>query len=317
MQHLDEGMIHAWLDGALSETEGREIEQHAADCPTCSAAIAEARGLIAASSRIVSQLDGAPQNVLPKNAPVKRRAWSRWPIATLAAAAVIFAITFRQRPEPSAPLEQRAMADSAIQAPAALDSSPSAPVAGTRPQAANPLRKRIQTAEAPAPLPPASSTRASAPEGASPMPAPPVIQERASRVADQVRDERRAASGAAGIGARAATAPAAAPRRPDLSAAQALTQVAERPPQQCFRYQLDAAVDPVPQSFILEFENSSAVVRRVAGDSIPGLTFRMSGDSTFVMRSTETIMTLTTNGPSVRAVSGSRETRGTVAKCAS
>ena len=45
MNHLDDGTIHAWLDGALSAEQSRGIEAHVAACATCSAAVAEARGL--------------------------------------------------------------------------------------------------------------------------------------------------------------------------------------------------------------------------------------------------------------------------------
>jgi hypothetical protein len=60
MQHLDEGTIHAWLDGALPNDEARAVEAHVAECAACADAVAEARGLIAASSRILSALDGVP-----------------------------------------------------------------------------------------------------------------------------------------------------------------------------------------------------------------------------------------------------------------
>jgi len=66
MEHIDEGTIHAWLDGALPASEGARVEAHAATCATCSAAIAEARGLIAASSRILAALDDVPSGVIPK-----------------------------------------------------------------------------------------------------------------------------------------------------------------------------------------------------------------------------------------------------------
>ena len=60
MQHLDEGTIHAWLDGALSAEEAARAEAHVASCPACADAVAEARGLIAASSRILTALDNVP-----------------------------------------------------------------------------------------------------------------------------------------------------------------------------------------------------------------------------------------------------------------
>jgi len=68
MEHIDEGTIHAWLDDALPADEGARIEAHAASCATCAAAIAEARGLIAASSRILATLDDVPSGVMPKRA---------------------------------------------------------------------------------------------------------------------------------------------------------------------------------------------------------------------------------------------------------
>lgn len=73
MQHLDEGLIHAWLDGALTDEEARHAEAHIASCEACRAAVAEARGLIAASSMILSKLDvdaaGATRTAAPGTAP--------------------------------------------------------------------------------------------------------------------------------------------------------------------------------------------------------------------------------------------------------
>ena len=72
MQHLDEGTIHSWLDGALSADEAARVEAHVKDCAQCQAAVAEARGFIAASSRILTALDNAPRGVIPAAAPRKR-----------------------------------------------------------------------------------------------------------------------------------------------------------------------------------------------------------------------------------------------------
>ena len=65
MQHLDEGMIHAWLDGELSPPEREALEAHIAECAQCAAAVAEARGFVAASTRILTALDSVPGGVLP------------------------------------------------------------------------------------------------------------------------------------------------------------------------------------------------------------------------------------------------------------
>lgn len=68
MNHLDEGTIHGWLDGALDDTQSREIEAHVASCAACSAAVAEARGLIAGATRILGALDDVPGGVIPGGA---------------------------------------------------------------------------------------------------------------------------------------------------------------------------------------------------------------------------------------------------------
>ena len=100
MQHLDEGTIHAWLDGALDAEEAARVEQHAAECATCAAAVAEARGLIAGASRIITALDHTPGGVVPRSMPAgtsfaARRSRSLWNTLRLtparaAAAAVVF-----------------------------------------------------------------------------------------------------------------------------------------------------------------------------------------------------------------------------------
>ena len=102
MEHLEEGEIHAWLDGQLSADRGAEIERHSAGCAECAARVAEARGFIAASSRILSALDDVPGDVIPalpaaapddlavrRQAGAKRR---RFSIPISAAAAVLVAV---------------------------------------------------------------------------------------------------------------------------------------------------------------------------------------------------------------------------------
>lgn len=74
MQHIDEGTIHAWLDGALSGDEQMLIEAHVRQCAECATAVAEARGLIAGSARIVSALDDVPRVTPPKSVQTPPRA---------------------------------------------------------------------------------------------------------------------------------------------------------------------------------------------------------------------------------------------------
>jgi hypothetical protein len=86
MQHLDEGTIHAWLDGELPADEAERIAVHVGECVECGALVAEARGLIAASTRILTALDDVPAGVMPSGSvasekparpggPIFRRHW--------------------------------------------------------------------------------------------------------------------------------------------------------------------------------------------------------------------------------------------------
>lgn len=90
MQHPDEGTIHAWIDGELSVEEAAVLEAHLKECAECSALAAEARGLVAASSRIVSALDIVPGDVIPKT-QTQRRPWYLSTQLRAAAAVVIVA----------------------------------------------------------------------------------------------------------------------------------------------------------------------------------------------------------------------------------
>ena len=92
MQHPDEGLIHTWLDGELPAEEASSLEAHVAECSECSAKVAEARGLVAASSRVVSALDLVPSGVIPATTP-KRRPWYASSQLRAAAAVVIVAGT--------------------------------------------------------------------------------------------------------------------------------------------------------------------------------------------------------------------------------
>ena len=115
MQHPDEGTIHAWLDDALQQDESAALEAHVVACEQCRAAVAEARGLIAASSRIVSALDIVPAGVIPARS-TPRRAWYAVP-QLRAAATVLFVagaslIILRGRgSEPLADTAQRVMSE--------------------------------------------------------------------------------------------------------------------------------------------------------------------------------------------------------------
>jgi len=105
MLHLDEGTIHAWLDGELPPDDAENAARHVASCAECQALVAEARGLVAGASRIVSALDAGPAGVIPpaQGGPSSsRRTWRRFaltPVRMSIAATIIVAVgvTFTAR----------------------------------------------------------------------------------------------------------------------------------------------------------------------------------------------------------------------------
>ena len=100
--HPEEGTIHAWLDGALDAEESARVEQHVAECAACASAVAEARGLVAGASRILTALDVVPSGVVPRsgstlgggsNAPRRPRSlWTYLHMTPARAAAAAFLI---------------------------------------------------------------------------------------------------------------------------------------------------------------------------------------------------------------------------------
>ncbi len=115
LPHLDEGTIHAWLDDALSPDETAAVAAHAASCAPCAERVAEARGLIAASSGILAALDderagvtvaaakslsaayaepvvrSEPAAVTPIRSGARRPVWRSAPIWQVAAALTVVA----------------------------------------------------------------------------------------------------------------------------------------------------------------------------------------------------------------------------------
>ena len=153
MQHLDEGTIHAWLDGELSSPEREAAEAHVAECAQCAAAVAEARGFIAASTRILTALDSVPGGVLPaKDSPAvttkargpRRFAMSR---AWMAAAAVLVLSTvtvIARRPGGEDTLAKLERAPGAQDRIAPVRAAPVAPPAEEREESADSSRARAE-----------------------------------------------------------------------------------------------------------------------------------------------------------------------------
>ncbi len=72
--HVTEESLHAWLDGALGIDDADAVERHAKSCQACAAAVAEARGYIAASMRIMQAADVSPRHVVPHDDVIRTAA---------------------------------------------------------------------------------------------------------------------------------------------------------------------------------------------------------------------------------------------------
>ena len=148
MQHLDEGTIHSWLDGALSADEAARVEAHVKECPQCATAVAEARGFIAGASRILTALDNAPRGVIPVAAPKKRFDPLVWRVAaTVLVVASASLLLFRDggREAPSATVN----VDTVSSSTAAGSVAGVAPAAPARDEAIGPTDKTAPTAVRP------------------------------------------------------------------------------------------------------------------------------------------------------------------------
>ena len=141
MQHLDEGTIHAWLDGALTPEEAARADAHIKDCPQCQAAVAEARGFIAASSRILTALDDAPRGVIPVTARERRVQPWIWRVAATALVVATGTLLLVKQRGGERTIASRA--ESTAQLPAPASANASAPIAADSaapgPAAAGPM----------------------------------------------------------------------------------------------------------------------------------------------------------------------------------
>src|SRR5207237_1123301 len=55
MSHVDDGILHGYLDGELAPAEAREVDAHLAQCPECRRRVDEGRALIARAAELPRQ----------------------------------------------------------------------------------------------------------------------------------------------------------------------------------------------------------------------------------------------------------------------
>src|SRR5205809_3672386 len=98
MSHVDDGALHAYLDGELSPLESQDVEAHIAQCPGCRGRLEEERALIARADELLG-LAAPPDRATPPFRPGDReppvRLWWRVRLPLAWAATVVLALGAR------------------------------------------------------------------------------------------------------------------------------------------------------------------------------------------------------------------------------
>ena len=168
MSHLDEGQIHALLDGELTPAERSQAEEHLGGCAECRQLLVEAKTFFAEADRLVGSVVPTPVRAASETpaparttSPLRRYQWLAW------AATVVLAVGLgffgRKLDQPAVVSDVGTSADqkAANEITAApVQTPPMAPDPAQRAQAkqASPgdkirLRGELQTAPAEAPAP--------------------------------------------------------------------------------------------------------------------------------------------------------------------
>lgn len=73
MSHLDEGTLHALLDGELDITEAREVQSHLGTCVACGSRLQEVKQFLAEADRLVGALEMPAGAAAPPSPPPPRQ----------------------------------------------------------------------------------------------------------------------------------------------------------------------------------------------------------------------------------------------------
>lgn len=139
MSHVDEGTLHAYLDGELAPIERERVDAHLRGCPACQARLEEERALIERSSRLLG-LAAPPERAMPPLQELRppRLTWRlRRPLAWAATVVLAVGIGWYARGS----VEPRTIADHAQLRDEAPATAP-AVVATTGPLSADSMPQR-------------------------------------------------------------------------------------------------------------------------------------------------------------------------------
>ena len=178
MSHVDDGALHAYLDGELSPVERTQLEAHVAECAACRTRLDEARALIERASGLLG-LAQPPERAMPPLHQLRRPrlTWRlRVPIAWAASVLLALGLGYyigEESPEQAAPLAAAREEDSAAPAYYGFNSAQDR---ATTPAAPPPVAAKVQAAE-----------RRSANRVAARNDAPPPVDTAARVVLDSAR----------------------------------------------------------------------------------------------------------------------------------
>jgi hypothetical protein len=205
MSHLDEGTLHALLDGELNLAEVSEVQQHLGSCVACGSRLVEVKQVLAEASQLVGAVDvpaPRPRTESPRHSPPLRPSrepdiWDEPPVLLV--------------PDPIDPYARRKRWFRGLRWAASIGLvvfggklignalSPSHPVLPERdltsaapavpPAVASPEESRRAEPTIAARKAPQPQTRAPAPQAAKPVPG---TQEAAADTADELADQSTA-----------------------------------------------------------------------------------------------------------------------------
>jgi len=95
MSHVDDGTLHAYLDGELSPVEVERLDTHVAGCSVCRARLDKERALIDRAARLLGMaVPLGPERVAPPLHQLERRrpTWSRLRVPLAWAATIVVAV---------------------------------------------------------------------------------------------------------------------------------------------------------------------------------------------------------------------------------
>lgn len=90
MSHVDEGQLHAYLDGGLSAMDAVRVERHLADCAPCRERLEEARRLVSRAAKLL-EWASPPERAAPPLADL-RPAAPQWRTPVAWAATIVIAL---------------------------------------------------------------------------------------------------------------------------------------------------------------------------------------------------------------------------------